>query len=83
MTFQFLVKNRSSRDLFKNGVLGQNFDFGSPHTLPTFGDIRFFEQKHGFLVNEVEISTLGYPFGGSKYDSDKKKHAECAFLDLS
>ena len=23
------------------------------------------------------------PFGGSKYDFDKKKHAECAFLELS
>ena len=32
---------------------------------------------------ELDISTLGYPFGGSKYDSDKKKHAECAFLELS
>ena len=32
---------------------------------------------------EPEISTLGYPFGRSKYDSDKKKHAECAFLELS
>ena len=26
---------------------------------------------------------LGYPFGRPKYHSDKKKHAECAFLELS
>ena len=70
-SLQFFAKIRSSRDLFKNEVLGQNFDFGLPHTLSTFGDIRIFEPKTWIFREKVEISTLGYPFGGSKYDSDQ------------
>ena len=40
--FKFFAKNRSSRDLFKNEVLGQNFDFRSPHTPLTLGNLHFF-----------------------------------------
>ena len=32
---------------------------------------------------EPENQAFRYPFGGSKYESDKKQHVECAFLELS
>ena len=38
----FFVKIRSSRDLFKNAVLDQNFDFRSPHTPLTLGNFQNF-----------------------------------------
>ena len=40
--FNFFAKKRSTRDLFKNGVLDQNFDFRSPHTPPTLGNFQIF-----------------------------------------
>ena len=38
---KIFAKIRSSRDMSKNGVLGQIFDFRSPHTPPTLGVVHF------------------------------------------
>ena len=43
-SLHFFAKNRSSRDLFKNEVLDQNFDFRSPHTPPTLANFHFFDK---------------------------------------
>ena len=40
----FFAKIRSSRDLFKNEVLDQNFDFGSSHTPLTLGNFQNFDK---------------------------------------